>query len=147
MAKIGMQDFFVGSRRFYLFNKVPSTALHADQHLDQPNYKWVGTLPTGELREGDLVVSIDADAYRQRHEGKGSIVKLRTGSYKRHGRNIALKLMGVIRCNQLYIVTDKAGEFVEDISDTAPVRVSGLKRALRIARRRTEENKQLPLNV
>jgi len=116
-----------------LFGNLPSKYLHADSPLAKTVYKFVGTCPTSDAvfsltRKGFQLVTIDAFAYRQRHEETGKIVHLRTGSFARKGQDaVPLKLAGAVDSEgRLYLLIEQANEKVSDIGSEAPIRISGL---------------------
>jgi hypothetical protein len=121
---------------------VPAKFLHSDTPLGCSSYKFVDCLQLHEVRDLQLV-TIDAFAYRQKHQTRGIIVRLRTGEYDRGAykpgkpffRSLAqiekdctpLKLAGAISPEgRLYLIVEPANYKVRDIQPWAPIRVSGL---------------------
>lgn len=113
-----------------LYTSIPRKYLHSDSRLDKVAYTWSGELPAEELKEDDVIVTLDAWAYRQRR-GDGVIVRLRTGGFTQGKDFYTLKLMGCIRDGSLYVVTEKANKKVSDIAPKTPVRVAGIGSAMK----------------
>lgn len=115
------------------YNSLPAKYLHSDSPLAKKMYKFVGTATISDavLTDGITgfqLVTIDAYAYRQRHQETGKIVHLRTGAFARKGQNaVPLKLAGIVdNVGHLYVLVETANDKVSDIGSEAPVRVSGL---------------------
>jgi len=116
-----------------LFRDLPAKYLHSDSPLAKKMYKFVGTAPVSDAnfastQKGFQLVTIDAYAYRQRHQETGKIVHLRTGAFARKGQNaVPLKLAGIVdNVSHLYVLVETANDKVSDIGSEAPVRISGL---------------------
>ena len=117
-----------------LYGTVGVKHLHSDSKLEQSVYSWQGEVELETLTEDDVLVTIDSFAYRARHQDTAKVITLRNGGYNHGPRDQfrTYKLMGVVRDGQLFVVTEQAGEKVEDIAPRAPVRVSGVGQAHRI---------------
>lgn len=114
-----------------LYDKISTKYIHSDNYLDQTVYRLSGEVKLNELTREDLVVVVDAWAYRQRN-ADGEKIRLRTGSFasKENKEQRHLKLMGIIRQSKLFIVTERANKRVMDIAPMSPVRVAGIGRAM-----------------
>jgi len=108
--------------------------LHSYNKFHQARVKFCGEIPIEEATDNDSVVVIDAFAYRQRHQEKGSIVYLKTGGYERtpDGQYCTRKIVGIIRGRQkLFVLTEPSNDKVKDVAPRMPVILSGLIAAVR----------------
>ncbi len=122
---------------------IPIRYLHSNAKLSKNSYQFAGSITAEEfhsvkgfktLGEFEAVVSIDAFAYRQRHQSRPEIVRIRTGNYVRpsDGQVCQNKLVGITNmAGQLFLLVGNASERVKDIQPLAPVRVAGIYGALR----------------
>ena len=127
-----------------LYDELSVKHIHSKQSLSKNYYRLAGELNLTEVQKGDIICTVDAQAYVERHRETGRLVRLRTGGYTDHnGTFRALKLIGVIKGNELFIVNEKASERVSDISERMPVRVAGLfaaeKKVFKAVRERKQE--------
>ncbi len=121
-----------------LYSKIPRKYLHSDSLLDKAMYHWSGEIGVENLQESDIIVVIDAWAYRQRHQENGKIVRLRTGGFPEGEKFRNLKLMGAIHDGKLYVVTEPSNKRVKDISSRTPVRIAGVGSAMKRFKKQLE---------
>lgn len=108
-----------------LYQSLPTKYLSCTAHLKKTLYSWAGELPRRKLLQSDTPVAINAFAYRARHQVTAEIKRIKTGSFSRGTNNINLKIVGVIRDEKLYVVTESAHNRFRDIAARQPARVNG----------------------
>ena len=118
-----------------LHQTLPIRYMSSRQPLEYPAYRWHGELPINQVTPKDIVVALNTWAYRVRHQADGRIKQRITGSFKYQGKTIYLKVIGVIRNKQLFILTTKSSKNHRDIAPMQPVRLNGMNAALKFARK------------
>jgi hypothetical protein len=116
--------------------RVPTRKLHTKSQLKYGSYLFAGEIELQDIPEGSVVVTVDAYAYRARHQTTLRIIHLILGNIPDTitGKQFSLKLGGVIRGDELYIITDKANHNVKDIASHAPRRFSGMSHLYNVVR-------------
>ena len=119
----------VNSTQYSLNQLIPFNLLHSNSRLIYCSYRLACEIELEEIVQDDITVTIDTLSYRVRHQSKGKIIKLKTGNYTYKEICHPLKIVGIIRCRNLYILIERAKPGVADVAPFAPVRVAGLTQA------------------
>ena len=119
-----------------IYRDVPVKYLHSESKLKRGLFRLAGEVELEEVTENDIIVVIDAFAIRQRHQGDTRIKRRKLGGYTGADKQFrSLKLVGVIKDTQLFLITEKANSIVEDIAPRMPIRESGVYSAMKRVRK------------
>jgi hypothetical protein len=98
--------------------------------INKQKFIWRGEIKIEDLMSTDIPVVINSPAYRQRHKTSGALVRRQCQWYTdKTGATRHKKLMGVLRDDELYIVTKQALQKWADIAEESPIILPGIKHA------------------